>query len=140
MRKQLSEFQRQGELLREEQQRVTELESQLKTNEHELITMREQLKEFQGQGDLLRREQQRVNELQSQSRTKEQELITMREQLSEFQEQGELLREEQQRVNEIEIFHITPARATMVQKSTKYVKYTVCFPMGNFSFICGTHE
>ena len=29
---------------------------------------------------------------------------------------------------------------TMVQKSTKYVKYTVCFPMGNFSFICGTHE
>ena len=40
----------------------------------------------------------------------------------------------------LEIFHITPTRATMVQKSTKYVKYTVCFPMGNFSFICGTHE
>ena len=32
----------------------------------------------------------------------------------------------------IEIFHITPTRATMVQKSTKYVKYTVRFPMGNF--------
>ena len=42
--------------------------------------------------------------------------------------------------SEIEIFHITPTRATMVQKSTKYVKYTVCFPMGNFSFICGMHE
>ena len=42
--------------------------------------------------------------------------------------------------SELEIFHTTPTRATMVQKSTKYVKYTVCFPMGNFSFICGTHE
>ena len=40
----------------------------------------------------------------------------------------------------IEIFHITPTRATVVQKSTKYVKYAVCFPMGNLSFICGTHE
>ena len=40
----------------------------------------------------------------------------------------------------LEIFHITATRATMVQKSIKYVKYTVCFPMGNFSFICGTHE
>ena len=28
----------------------------------------------------------------------------------------------------------------MVQKSTKYVKYTVRFPIGYFSFICGTHE
>ena len=40
----------------------------------------------------------------------------------------------------LEIFHITPTRATMVQESTKYVKYTVCFPMGSFSFICGMHE
>ena len=40
----------------------------------------------------------------------------------------------------LEIFHITPTRTTIVQKSTKYVKYARCFPMGNLSFICGRHE
>ena len=40
-----------------------------------------------------------------------------------------------------QIFHVTPTRATIaMQKSTKYVKYARCFPMGNFSFICGRHE
>ena len=28
----------------------------------------------------------------------------------------------------------------MVQKCTKCVKYAGCFPMGNFSFMCGTQE
>ena len=39
-----------------------------------------------------------------------------------------------------EIFHITPTRATIVGKCTKYVKYAGCLPLGNNSFICGTHE
>ena len=94
MREQLSELQVQGELLREEQQRDTGLESQLITNEQELTTTREQLSELQVQGELLREEQQRV--------TYEQELIMikMREQLRELQRQGELSTREQQRVTD----------------------------------------
>ena len=91
----------QEERLREEQ-RVTELQRQVRAYEGEMTALREQLKEFQVQGERLREEKQRVTELQKQLTTKEGEVTTLQEQLNGIQGQEERLREEQRRVTELQ--------------------------------------
>ena len=102
MRERINENEDQGELLREEKQRVTELENQLEVSQHELSTMVEQLNELQRQSEQLREKEQQVTELQNQLETNQCELITAREQFATFQRQGERLREEEQRVIELQ--------------------------------------
>ena len=65
------------EHLAEEQQRVTELQSQLSGKEQELTRMREQFHILENRS---RYEQHRVTELRIQLRGKEQEITTMNEQ------------------------------------------------------------
>ena len=60
----MNEYEDQGELLREEKQRVTELENQ----QHELITMVEELNELQRQSEQLREKEQQVAELRGVAR------------------------------------------------------------------------
>jgi len=85
LREHLSDF-RGRERNNNEQQRITELQSLLRSNEQALITMSElKLNELQKREELLRKEGQRVTDLQSMLTTKEEE----------FQRQEERLRDEQ---------------------------------------------
>ena len=54
MREELIEFHKQKETLREKQERVTELQSQLKDNENEWTVIMEQLNRYQGQEEQLK--------------------------------------------------------------------------------------
>ena len=93
MREQL---QRQEELLRKEQKRVLELQSQAEANQQDLARERKLHKEDR---ELLREEKRRV---QSQLESKQQDLARLRELLSGFQGQEERLREQNQRVFELQ--------------------------------------
>ena len=100
VREQLNETQ-----LREqqEQQQVTALHNQLRTQEGEMNQIREQLNESRGQGELMREREQFITDLQRQLTGREQELTTMREQFTELQRQEELSRaQQQQTTNELQ--------------------------------------
>ena len=83
----------------EEEQRVTELQSQLSGKEQELARIR---KQFNMQEKRSRDERQRVIELRSQLGGKEQEIATMNEQLNECRGQREQLREQQKQVTALQ--------------------------------------
>ena len=93
-----TEFPEQEEHLREEQQRVTELREQLRTNEQEMEQMRRQLADQQGQLRTNEQEMQQMRrqlaELREQLRTNEQEMEQMRRQLAD--QQGQLRTNEQE--------------------------------------------
>jgi len=90
-----TEFPEQEEHLREEQQRVTELREQLRTNEQEMEQMRRQLADQQGQLRTNEQEMQQIRgrlaDQQGQLRTNEQEMQQMRRQLADQQGQLEEL-------------------------------------------------
>ena len=78
MRGQLNEFKGERERLGEKQERVTELQSRLETNEQKMSIMRKQLSEFQRQKERFREEKQQVAKLKSQLTIIKQKMITMR--------------------------------------------------------------
>lgn len=92
------------EHLRMEEERATEVKSQLERNEQEMMTVRQENTIFQEEGKQLRREhQQQINEWQSQLRANEQEIRTTRQQNASLQGDAERLRREhQQRENELQ--------------------------------------
>ena len=87
---------------RDEQHRVTELQSQLSEKEQEITTMNEQLNECRGQREQLREQQQQVTALQNQLRTREGEINQMRDQLNESRGQEERIREREQLITDLQ--------------------------------------
>ena len=97
MTKRITAFKKEGELLRRDnQERVSHLQSRLEIIQQEFAFMREQTNELEIQEERLRWEHQRVIQLQSLLNTNELELTAMREELIEFHKQEETLREKQE--------------------------------------------
>ena len=121
MRKQLSGFQGQKELLREEQQRVIKQQIRLEKKQQDLAKLREQL---QRQEELLRKEQKRVLELQNQAEANQQDLARERKL---HKEDRELLREEKRRVLELQS-----------QLESKQQDFTIvgCYGFSSRNFSC----